>query len=500
MPIHRSGKKVVNEAHVSFTLGYTPRHPKARCRGVLLTAGELRVGKAMINFADDASKIDGFEKLTADDQNIVKAAWESDFPIDEIKEDKSRRRRFQQNIANSEDPGNSEVIFSDDEESPVAGPSTSREPLINKEPSITKERESSFSREMKNGADASVEGASGLEDKKSEESEAEGHVGTDSYRSTFKFADENEERDWKRVMAYYMEYPDPLPVNVKWNAYHWAQFYASAELISVYSLGTKMVVDEGQTQSGADIAEETKTQCIAPMPQAQTTVLASISSIGNAGPLEPGLSLSYSPPQATKGRYSDPLTGSSVDIEASLNESISSGKRKVGYYVHTCKPDSVFTQASVSTDESVSTEPRESRKFRTIQTARKSCYVSPHVRERNRRQLQLRQLPQERVLQHPLKESSTKLLISASSSSPSSSISKEPEHHIDGSMRKTPSFRISSLQTESTPESSRSARTRKKQYIRKHVYEEMKREREMVIQSLKAHAQQEELRCNKRMM
>ncbi|KAG6899854.1 hypothetical protein C0993_006198 [Termitomyces sp. T159_Od127] len=276
----------------------------------------------------------------------------------------------------------------------------------------------------------------GVEDASSlnlQERKAKEHVGTHPYQSTSIFADEEEERDWKSVMAYYMEYPDPLPTHVKWNAYHWAQFYASISI----PLGRKwswMTGDPGQVPSSA------------PMQQAQGTDITFVSSEINDEALQPGFS-------------SEPY-----------------GKRKV----------------SLSAAELTSDNPRTAKKSGEIHSARESCYVVPHVRERNRRQRELRQMRQREELAPQHSEKSTKLL--NSSSSQVTSFYKEPGHQSDPMLKR-------SFHLESNSESSRSAPTAKKKYVRKQVYEEMKREREMVIESLKAHAQQEEeMRRNKRLM
>ncbi|KAG6856005.1 hypothetical protein H0H87_008482 [Tephrocybe sp. NHM501043] len=316
----------------------------------------------MMNFAHVPSEIAGFNELELEEQKMVKAAWadvdsrERKSPMQESSggNDTDKESSKEEETA---DEGTSETSLDGGSYAPYTMKSLLSPPRNCKRKQKAIERHASPS---------PAESESILDNQ-------------------IDFADSDEERDWRRVTEFYMEYPDPLPPVIKWNAYHWAQFHASGVRVlkvlasyidnvvfPVRALWKNLVLDEEQHHS--------------------------------------------------------------------------------------------TTEGSLTSD--TSKKPR----FKTKQTARKSCYVSDMARERRGRE---REQAQEQRQETSVGPPDTSM-----AAGPSKPVNKAP---------KTTHEKVAKQQATG------SRQRVKRQSLSKRAVEELKREREMVIESLKAHAQQEEV-------
>ncbi|KAG6821101.1 hypothetical protein H0H93_006440 [Arthromyces matolae] len=608
------GERVVDKDHPSFIFGYAMKHPKAKCRGAYLVAGDLRVGKvicftpksrmlwrhwdcitykfirALKRYAADASTIEGFDQLTCEDQEKVKSAWQDGYVIPEhegnlrrqLKSPNNRCKQSGSDNSESSDDGSpsgtshegdktvpmrvpytmksllspprrrrkmkrKELNHDEDTafgEQDAASASTSREGThendrvfvdvnptssvpgiitINSSAAVVPTDAKTLTSEGKdqNGvisAEAnsdnlanSLTGSSATSHSVREDLISDGRVAIGSPNngdvkntavaqnhtrveqrqadwSTFKFADEEEERDWKLVVAYYNEYPDPLPFDTAWNAYHMAQYYASQSV----PLGRKwswMAENHSQYPSIA-APSHTQPTAVYPSSVAQFTNASGKREAPEAAASEPPKPKRRTVQTARKstGGMRQKMKSVHRPDHPSSNYFTSSESSSFAHETHATTSDLMDGSQETTTPSRMPSEQRESiseyadgsssQTPRFKQMARRAISTTKkHKPYQPRQQYQELKKDREMVIQtlqaHAQPEEQLK------------SAKSTPEPTSDSSVKRP-------LQTARRGGAVGVAFRSQKRSQSRQAYEELKNEREMVIQTLQAHAQQEE--------
>ncbi|KAG6914962.1 hypothetical protein DXG01_014185 [Tephrocybe rancida] len=441
------------------------------CEGGIIEPGELRIGRSLckpphqrlywrhwrcITYRmlellkdSDPSEITGFHDLKPEDQKLVESAWSADYvTFDALTIPKKAKGNSAITKSRGEEDSSDDGGGEDDESStsthqrvPYTMKSLLSPPRRRKGNNKQSLKAFNDGDDTNDSDDHTQSSKASINEGLSEDEVVQEIVATTSgsedgnSNGNGAYVDSEEERDWKRVCAFHLRYPDPLPVDLKWNASHWEQFQAS----------TTVPLDRKWSWRKDNPDQASPQMAVFPLIiPGGTPDGVELSASQNMGT---NLSKVQLPPQAA-----------SPDHANANGSTINDGERKA---ISTDKPTPPKKRKA-----SPGPEPEKPRK---IQTARKSVYLSDNARDKKRLEL----MRSERRRREKEKRSAKK---ETSAGPPESSTAAGPSKKLLPTIKKHKTLDLpkvaSGQKSDATPERTTNPPVVvKRPYVPKRVYE-----------------------------